>query len=325
MILTVKNDGEGCAHTLESLAVQTRMPDEVVVVDGGSTDDTLRRIQSFQDRLPNLRIIECPGANIAQGREVATRESRGPIIASIDAGCRASPNWLENLVAPLEGEAGNDVSAGIYRIEAHSIFEEVVGLTTMRGQLTPFDPATFNPSGRSLGYTKEVWRRAGGWPTWLGFSEDTLFAHRLRSVARGWHFAGNAVVHWRPRTTFRKLARQFYHYGTGRGHTQIGAAEFRYNLRNLVVFALLTALCAFSPWFFVPAVGWFVYFFVAAFHTRASQIAGHTRTIKAYPLTLAVFWVVMISNLAGYLHGSWQRWNDAKRFRMPMEAYLAAP
>jgi glycosyltransferase involved in cell wall biosynthesis len=324
VILTVKNDAAGCAQTLSSLAKQSRGPDEVVVVDGGSTDQTREIVDSFLARLTGLRLIDLPGANIAEGRDLATRHAAGPVIASIDAGCTAAPNWLEKLVEPFERDPCTDVVAGMYEVESATLFEEVVGLATMRGQLAPVDPETFNPSGRSMAYTKDAWARAGGWPTWLRYSEDTLFDHRLRRVANGWRFAKDAVVSWRPRTSFRKLARQFYCYGTGRGHTQIGARDFLYNLRNVLLVAFAISCSLLIPYLWPVGHGLFAYFFIWNFHRKATQIVGRTGKVRAYPLTLLVMWVVMISNLAGYLRGSWQRLHDPGRFRIQMEAYLYA-
>jgi len=348
VVMTVKNDPAGCALTLESLISQTRAPQEIVVVDGGSHDNTPEVVRAFSDRLSQLRFIEAPGANIAEGRNIGSKAATGTIIATTDAGCRAAPEWLEKLIAPFEADPRTEFVAGFYQIEPQSLLEQVVGLATMRGQLDPVDPATFNPSGRSMAYTKTLWERAGGWPAWLGFSEDTLFDHKLRRMNVRWAFAGDAVVHWRPRTTLRKVARQFYNYGTGRGHTNIGARDFAYNLRNLAILGLATALCfvapivlaecapqSFSPsggegrvrgtmLALLVATALFLYFYIWTFHAKAVRIARRSRNWRAYPLTILVMWIVLASNLLGYVIGCSQRFRHRHRYQRALDAYMGA-
>jgi len=322
VVMTVKNDPAGCRLTLSSLLRQTRPPDEIVVVDGGSTDETAAVVRQLHSGNPTVRLIVSPGANIAAGRNIGTQAAVGEIVATTDAGCRAAPDWLANLVRPFDEDPNAEFVAGLYRVEGHTLFETVVGLTTMRGQLDPVCPETFNPSGRSLAYTKAVWSRAGGWPEWVDFSEDTLFDHKMRQLNVQWRFAGDAVVDWRPRRSLHALARQFYHYGTGRGHTQIGAADFAYNLRNLAATLVTLAACLVTRWAIPLVVVVWAYFYVWTFHQKAVEIVRHTRRRTAYPLCLCVTWVVLFSNLTGYLVGSWQRWIDRDRYQHRMRAYL---
>jgi glycosyltransferase involved in cell wall biosynthesis len=82
---------------LDALAAQTRPPDEVVIADGGSRDSTLAILREYDEagRLP-LRVIEAPGANIAQGRNAAIRAASGEIIVSTDAGVHCEPDWWKS-------------------------------------------------------------------------------------------------------------------------------------------------------------------------------------------------------------------------------------
>jgi len=52
VICTVLNEGESIRRLMDSLVAQSRQPDEIVIVDGGSRDNTVAVIQEYSDRLP---------------------------------------------------------------------------------------------------------------------------------------------------------------------------------------------------------------------------------------------------------------------------------
>ena len=117
LITTVLDGADHIAAFLASVAAQTRPPDEVVVVDGGSTDGTLDLVPATD----HVTTILEPGANIARGRNVALAAATHDVIAVTDADCVLEPDWLERILEPIE--AGADVSMGFYRPLARGFFE----------------------------------------------------------------------------------------------------------------------------------------------------------------------------------------------------------
>src|SRR6266700_532032 len=83
LVATVKDAGPALDAWLASVRAQTRQPAEVVVVDGGSADDTWARLE----RAEGITAISEPGANIARGRNVAVRAAAHDLVAVSDADC----------------------------------------------------------------------------------------------------------------------------------------------------------------------------------------------------------------------------------------------
>ena len=134
LISTVKDAADHIEEFLGSIAAQTRAPDEVIIVDGGSTDGTLDLLRSFD----GITLIEEPGANIARGRNVAIAAAAHDVIAVSDADCVLDPTWLERLLAPIE--AGADVSMGFYEPITDGFLQECMAAVNLPEDAAEVDP-----------------------------------------------------------------------------------------------------------------------------------------------------------------------------------------
>lgn len=99
VIIPAYNAAEFIDSTLSSVAGQSRQPDEVVVVDDGSTDRTVEVVAEWASRLP-LRTIQLPeniGSGLGAGgaRARAIEESTGDVLALLDADDFWLPDHLE--------------------------------------------------------------------------------------------------------------------------------------------------------------------------------------------------------------------------------------
>lgn len=220
VVATVKDEADSIEGFVESLLRQTRPPDEIVVVDGGSSDGTAGVLSRSSAADSRLRIHTAPGSSIAEGRNVAIRLAAGPIIAVADAGTVLRPDWLEKLAEPFEHDAALAVSGGFFLPGGKSRFERCLA-TVITPQLQEIDAAEFLPSSRSIAFRKSWWSLVGGYPEWLRHCEDLVFDLDLRSAGATFAFAPEALVSWHARSSLRAFARQYFNYARGDGHADL--------------------------------------------------------------------------------------------------------
>jgi glycosyltransferase involved in cell wall biosynthesis len=217
LILTVRNEETSLDALLHSLAAQTRHPEEVILVDGGSTDRTLEIAQTWRARLP-LCIVNAPGATIAQGRNQALRRATGEIIAVTDAGVVLSPEWLEALTRPFARPKAQqpDVVAGFFDARPESRFELFLGAATLP-DVDEVRPERFLPSSRSLAFRRSLFAARMQYPEWLDYCEDLIFDLRLKRAGARFEFQPSAIAGFRPRATVGSYFRQYFRYARGDG------------------------------------------------------------------------------------------------------------
>ncbi len=245
LVFTVLNEADSLPALLDSIAAQTRRPDEIVVCDGGSHDATVAILRS--DRRFEIRVIEAPGANISRGRNLAIAAASHDVIACTDAGVRLDPRWLETIVAPLADERQHAV-AGFFTPDPRTTFEVAMGATVLP-ELRDIRPEAFLPSSRSVAFRKSAWQAVGGYPEWLDYCEDLIFDMKLRERCGAFAFAPEAVAYFRPRGSLRAFFKQYYRYARGDGKANLFLKRHlvRYATYLIVLPALLAGLVWGAP------------------------------------------------------------------------------
>lgn len=237
LITTVFNEIASIDDFLDSVRSQTRQPDEVVIVDAGSTDGTVERLEAAARGDSRLRVIVSPG-NRSQGRNVAIAQAAHDVIACTDGGCTLDPRWLEEITSPFAD--GAEWVAGFYRVDAARTIDRCIGLTIVY-VIEEVDRDLFLPSARSMAMKKSAWQRVGGFPESVTFGEDTLFDEMMLNA--GFHptFASEATVGWHPPTGFLGLARTSFSWGRGDGAAGLRGSYYK---RTLLAYAGVASLAA---------------------------------------------------------------------------------
>jgi len=208
LILPVRNEESSIARVLECIAGQSRLPDEIIIADGGSTDRTVAIIESYRERLP-LRVLEIGPAFPGKGRNRAIAEAAHEIVALTDAGIRLAPDWLAAVTAPFARDPGLEVVFGGYRPVCGSAFLRATALFVACDK-SPEYGFRF-PVMPSMAIKKELYLKLGGCPEQLRAAEDSVFFRRLFEYGARFAVAKQAVVEWEMEGSWRYLVRKCFH------------------------------------------------------------------------------------------------------------------
>ncbi|MGA7077012.1 MAG: glycosyltransferase [Halobacteriota archaeon] len=239
LCITVRNEQTSIEKLMDSLLGQSRTPDEIVVIDGGSSDRTVQLLQTYQARYSHLNVISARQANIAEGRNLSIAQARYDHIASADAGVEYPRTWLENLLRPFEADSATDVVSGFFEPKSYTLFEECVG-QMLYPKRNLMDWKKFLPSCRSVAFKRRVWEGLGGFAEWLprGIGEDTHFFLRAQKAGYNFAYASDATCYWRPRQNYRKLFEQYFFYSKGASAGRSSAFMFEAYGANPLAFTI---------------------------------------------------------------------------------------
>lgn len=296
--ITVKNEEGSIGRLLDSLLGQTKKPDEIVIVDGGSTDKTVEIINHYQKKFSGIRLLK-EKCTRGKGRNLAVEVARGKIIAMTDAGCVARNDWLEKITEPLIHLGGNQFTSGETRLtpevsrEVHlggvqvvAGFYKMIAKNSMQKAMRVFLgtlPRDFNigflPSTRSIAFRKSIWEKVRGFPEEISTAEDTVFNYKLIKNKAKISRVKDAVVEWGMPTLITNFYLSIFNYARGDAKSKIwifpGKDLASHNIKAIfIILRYLIGLGLLISLFWFPylstnliqigTLGLFVYLLIAA-------------------------------------------------------------
>jgi glycosyltransferase involved in cell wall biosynthesis len=126
--LGVYNEEKNIQGLLDALLHQSYMPDEIIIVDDGSTDQSAHIIKAYGKEHPLVHYIYQNNAGPAAARNKAWRNSQADICIFTDGDCVPESNWIEELTSPFSDNSIG-ATAGVYKtLNRDKILARVIGL-----------------------------------------------------------------------------------------------------------------------------------------------------------------------------------------------------
>lgn len=252
IVVLTKNSAATVRKTLDSVFNQTRKPDEVVVVDGNSSDGTLNIVKQYP-----VKLLSEPGLGFGYARNVGVKNSSGEIIFFIDSDCYAEPQWIEKMLPHFQDSEIAGVTGPTRLWNTHHgvarFLACVGGRMDMPSSRMFFEIApTMN-----LAVRKEEVLKVGGFDETLVRCEDTDLTFKLTREKKI-VYEPEAVVWFRGSPTLRVASRKCFNHFVGVG--QLFAKHgfkgkfVRFNLPIRAIILIVAVASLFTMVWYVPAV-----------------------------------------------------------------------
>jgi glycosyltransferase involved in cell wall biosynthesis len=255
VIIPTYNRGALLVEAVESALAQRRPPDEILVVDDGSRDDTAARMAAYGER---VRYVRQANAGPSAARNHGFRLARGEYLALLDSDDLWTPDRLERQLEVLQRHPETDVVFGrevlfsdgqpdldwnLHDPEVRRVLAQTTGPLSpvlpllIRENVVPTSTALFR---RALldraGGIDESLRQAEDWDLWLRFAlAGARFAHVPAPLCRRRMHDSNLIhdKEARMQATLAVLERHLPQLGDWRAAAERRCSDLAYDLGSL--------------------------------------------------------------------------------------------
>jgi len=224
IIMPIRNEAAHLERALDAIDAQTVPAGEIeiIVVDGGSDDDTIKIVERRMAMDSRVRLIGGAGVNTPLAMEMGRDAARAGIIAKIDGHGWINCRFLEVAIACLMREPDIGCVGGRIRPVAESVVERAISIARFSrlgvggGIYTLAGTAQETDTVQCGVYRRAALEDAGGFDPLLPYGEDEEVNFRVRE--RGWRiwFQPEMEFAYRVRSSIGTLFRQYFRYGRAR-------------------------------------------------------------------------------------------------------------
>lgn len=296
LVIPVKNEDHSLAELIESIENQSYQPDEVIFVDGGSTDRTIEIIECLSSKNPKFKFIKLSSSSPGKGRNTGIENTRNEWIALTDAGIEIEKDWLKNLVKELEDNPQADVIYGNYSPIIKCFFDQCAAICYVP-RLTK--NSIRGKSVATILLKKKVWEEVNGFPD-LRAAEDLIFLEAVNKKEFKTASAPNAMVFWQLRPDLSSTFDKFIVYS--KHNVLAGRAwDWHYGVARQYLIALFFIILA-----FVHSWWWLIIVFLWLVARVAKRILSHRFEYGLKPLLnpvyfLGITFTILIVDLATFI------------------------
>ncbi len=262
IVMPALNEESYIADAIRSILPTDQTVDyELLVMDGGSTDDTRRIVEELAASNPRIKLLNNPRRTQSAAMNTAAEiaDPKATIIVRADCHAIYPAGFVENCVASLLNTQSASVVVSMHAVGLSPIQKAIAAAQNSRlgnggSRHRRRAQSGYVEHGHHAAFDRQMFRSLGGYDETAPFHEAAEFDTRLVRAGGRIFLDGRSTIAYFPRANFSKLARQYFRHGWGRANTMLKHAS-RPKLRQILpVIVLVTCLLAIASWPLIGAV-----------------------------------------------------------------------
>jgi len=127
-VVSVYNEEKNIAKLIDIILKQTRLPEEIIIVDDGSFDKTAVIAKSYVKNNPIIKYLYQDNRGPAAGRNRGWNESSADICAFTDGDCLPEENWIEEIIKPFSDPVIGATGGAYKTLNSQKLLARFIGL-----------------------------------------------------------------------------------------------------------------------------------------------------------------------------------------------------
>ncbi len=153
LVIPVFNEQDHLSACLDSVLNQSVMPEEVIVVDNGSSDRSVEIAKSY----PFVKLVHEPKRGVLHARTTGFNAAKGDIIGRIDADTLLPPRWVENVIAGFKNTACDGLTGPVNYYDMPFPVSNHYPDHLMRSSIYHWSPKSPFLFGSNMAIRRAVW------------------------------------------------------------------------------------------------------------------------------------------------------------------------
>lgn len=316
VIIPTLNEEQFISRCLDSVLTQT-FPFEkmdIMVVDGGSKDNTRVIVEDYHKRYSNIRLINNPGRIQSIAFNIGVKNSTAPYIVRLDAHAFYKPFYIEGCIEGLKGDSERGNVGGQWDIQPQNNSLWAVTNAILNHSKFGIGGATYRVGSEAGNvdtvpfgaFPRRVINEIGGMREDLPRGEDNEYNSRIKKAGYTIYFDPRIECVYYARPTLKASCKQMYANGESIGrlfYVDIDSIGIRHLVPLLFVVGIMGGIIlslVFHPFLYVLVAGLLFYFVL----NLLASISASRKNGWKYCLPLSVlFFCVHVSYGLGSIRG----------------------